>query len=112
MAPFCAIELQNSTTTRIQNARLASPSRTEAPWAAGGASPGAAGRSRTNATTPGRPTTSTIRPSTANAVRQPAASMSAWAIGGSTIDPNAPPDSITDSATPRRDSNQLETARV
>ena len=28
--------------------------------------------------------------------------MSAWAIGGSTIDPSAPPDSITDSATPRR----------
>jgi hypothetical protein len=71
-----------------------------------------AGRSRTNASTPGRPTTRTIPPSSAYAVRQPAASINAWAIGGNTTAPTALPDSISARAAPRRFSNQLETARV
>ena len=78
IAPFCAIELQNSTTTRIQNARDGSPSRTEAPcgrrWRQARTP---RGRSRTNSATVGRPTTSTITPSATNAVRQPATSISA-----------------------------------
>jgi hypothetical protein len=109
-APFCASELQKSTTTRIQNTLDVSASRTDAP-ATSLPRPVTTGRSRMNRATVGSPIASTITPSTRKALRQPMCRMSAAAVGGSTIAPTAPPDRTSASAVPRRRSNQLETAR-
>ena len=63
IAPFCAIELQKSTMTRIQKTRDPIASRTETPWARWSGPDTGESRSRMKSATVGRPTTRTIPPS-------------------------------------------------